>query len=289
MASRAFLAMLSVQLETLAVDYSNASKTFDGPGMRDRGGERKTFLSATADTPTLPVGELHYASIARGRSSLCPPQHYLFVDSSLLQTRDPATLSAIEHALSCGPTRRGLIVAMREPPSATGFRGALNCELLPRLRAFNFSFDPISTGRLAQARFCCKYSPEHRRNICCLKCCVGDGAASGAPLLFFVADGPLLRIGQPGSTRLGQSSARLHSAADAGLGNSMEAGIMMSADYKYLPVARTVMRVLRNQSALPTVVVKPDLPPTANNLRSMSNLWWQIGEAMNESSACQVL
>ena len=38
MASRAFLAMLSVQLETLAVDYSNASKTFDGPGIRRRRG-----------------------------------------------------------------------------------------------------------------------------------------------------------------------------------------------------------------------------------------------------------
>ena len=230
-ASPMFLKLLSMQLEALEVDYSNASNlTAHATFSRQHRG--------------IYVGELH-------PRAGCPPHRYLFVDADwLVGCQDASKSASIERAFGCA-TRRGLIVALRKAPSAAGHHAMLNAELVPQLGRWGMAFDPISTSRLKGARFCCSYSREKKRTICCNKCCVNDGTSSGASLLFFVSDSALLSL---------DSAPSLGPRCPPGRQSDIyrDVGILMAADSRYLPVARTVLRVLRNHSELPAIVVGPD-------------------------------
>ena len=306
--STAFLALLTVEMERLAVDYSNTSQY--APGFRARADERKRYLHASSDQlprESLPVGELE--ALVPPTSSAptlfnalnCSRQPYLLADSStLISSVDDlfGRRAALERAVRCHPARRALVVAMREAPRATGHGDVLNCQLLPLLEGWGYSFDPISTARLAEADWCTAWSAEKRRFIRCIACCVNGGTTSGAPLLFFVADERLLRLGpaKTGSDAVSVSTgaARVRlgsglSAADMAAGGEgrQGVGLLLSGDLKYLPVARTVVQTLRKQSQLPAVVVGPDnmRPPvnaTAKRLASFDalNTGWPRGVSL---------
>jgi len=228
LASEAFLARLSLELEILDVDYSNASNFNRTYGQRSRDRERADHLCALArNRSALPVADL------LPHSERCLRQRYLVAEAALiLGESGTGPPQAVQSAFACAP-RRGMIVIFRDAPDVQGRRRVLNRQLLPLLERWGMSFDPISTSRLRRARFCCRYDRDkhapgpvpHVR--CCNMCCIDHGLTSGAELLFFVSDRALLSLS---SRRLGTPP-----------GASAAVGVLMASSQRFLGVAKTAL------------------------------------------------